>query len=114
MELPIQRSRIPCMSLLPPTGTESEDGYSRTLKAIAKAGAITACGDTPLHFAVKERELKACELLVDIGSDPTIENGDGESPISLAVDLRFDDILECLLKTVLESKVCLLSILPAG
>lgn len=84
---------------------ELEDGCSRTLGAIAKAGAITTNGDTPLHFAVREREKKACELLIDIGEDPTVENKDGESPISLAVGLKFDDVLECLLKIVTESKV---------
>ena len=97
----------------PPPITEPEDGYSRTLKAIARAGAITTSGDTPLHFAVKEREKKACELLIDVGEDPTVENKDGESPISLAVDLKFDDILECLLKIVPESKVRLTNRTPA-
>lgn len=93
------------MSTLQSSPPESDDGYSRTLRAIAKAGAITPRGDTPLHFAVKEREKKACELLIDIGEDPTVENKDGESPISLAVGLKFDDILERLLKNSPESKV---------
>lgn len=90
-----------------PPPTIKLEGYSRTLKVIAMAGAITTNGDKPLHFVVKEREKKACELLIDIGEDPTLENKDGESPVSLAVDLKFDDILECLLRIVPESKVCL-------
>ena len=99
----------------PPLPTaELEDGYSRTLKAIAMAGAITTNGDTTLHFAVKEREKKACELLIDIGEDPTMENKDGESPISLAVDLKFDDVLDCLLKIVPEFEVRLICTASGG
>jgi len=50
-------------------------------------GALEAedeCGDTPLHFAVREDRVDAVRFLLSKGADPHHENQDGESPSLLA------------------------------
>ena len=43
-------------------------------------------GGTPLHYAVLQRNLEIVQLLVDTGSDPTLKNDDGRTPLHFALN----------------------------
>ena len=41
-------------------------------------------GNTPLHEAVKILRKEACQRLIELGADPEIPNGKGETPLDIA------------------------------
>lgn len=47
---------------------------------------------TPLHWAVEEDYPQLVELLMEYGADPYAESKFGETPISIARELGFDDL----------------------
>lgn len=51
---------------------------------------------TPLHWAVEEEHPNLVSLLLKHGADPIAESKCGETPISIAQELEFDDIVEML------------------
>lgn len=48
---------------------------------------------TPLHWAVEEDYPNLVKLLLKHGADPYAESKTGETPVSIAHQLRFDDLL---------------------
>lgn len=97
-------SLLPTLPKFDTTG--AGQGCIGTFKALVEKGAMTGRGDTPLHLAVTAKEKIVCDLLLNVGADPTAINEDGETPISLAVDLEANDILESLLRLDSNSRVC--------
>lgn len=63
-------------------------GYSDICKELIKFGgwidAEDDCGDTPLHWAVREEQIEIVELLLTLGANPFHLNEDEESPLKLA------------------------------
>lgn len=51
---------------------------------------------TPLMFAVKNRKLETCKLLLLYGADPKIKNAEGKNAIQLAKSLGFTEIEKAL------------------
>ncbi|MBN3276216.1 TRPA1 protein, partial [Polyodon spathula] len=54
-------------------------------------------GNTPLHLAVKNKQLESCRTLLELGADPNILNVNLMSALHMAVNLRHNDIVEVLL-----------------
>ena len=53
----------------------------------------TEHGETPLHLALRKRDLPVCELLIRNGADINDKNMDEETPLMVASQLG--DILAC-------------------
>lgn len=51
---------------------------------------------TPLHWAVEEDYPNLVSLLLQHGADPDAKSKCGETPISIAQELKFDEIVEML------------------
>lgn len=49
---------------------------------------------TPLHWAVEEDHPNLVSLLLKHGADPDVKSKCGETPISMAQELEFDDMVE--------------------
>jgi len=58
--------------------------------------AKTNHGNTPLHLAVINQNLKNVKLLLEKGADPHIENNVGQSAMRIAFDHNLSDIIELL------------------
>jgi ankyrin repeat protein len=58
----------------------------------AAVNATSKYGDTPLHFAINNRDVEIITALYKAGADVTIENDDGETAASLgaSIGLNFD------------------------
>ncbi|XP_041097088.1 transient receptor potential cation channel subfamily A member 1-like [Polyodon spathula] len=54
-------------------------------------------GNTPLHLAVKNKQLESCRTLLELGADPNILNTNLMSPLHMAINLRHNEIVEVLL-----------------
>jgi len=64
-------------------------GYGVLVRLLVEEGgayvdAEDECGDTPLHFAVREDKVEIVEYLLAVGADPDHENQDEESATELA------------------------------
>lgn len=68
-------------------------------KALLAAGAVTTWHtvpdkDTSLHLAVKKRNLEMLDLLLKANASLTVENKDGRTPMQLATDQKYWDVIE--------------------
>ena len=54
-------------------------------------------GDRPLHFAVRNGDLRAVYLLLRNGADVNARNANGETPLITAIDERSVDLIQILL-----------------
>lgn len=51
-------------------------------------------GQTPLHIAVKENELKAIPLLLEHGANPNIQDKKGQTPLHIAANNPYEESME--------------------
>jgi len=55
------------------------------------------CGMTALHFATKKNSLECVETLLSFGANPNAHNGDGNTPMMLAIECNNDQLVKLLL-----------------
>ena len=53
-------------------------------------------GETPLHYAIRSGCLKLVRILMENGADPTLKAEDGSTPVDVAEQYQFMDVLDCL------------------
>ena len=55
-------------------------------------------GDTPLHIAARNGNLKIIEVLLKCGDDPNVKNRAGQTPLTLAAQFGHHDVVSFLVK----------------
>lgn len=86
-----------------PLSYAAQQGHIAIIELLLEAGAGISSefkeddGWRPLMWAVRGRQKAAVELLLDRGADVDAEARGGNSPLSVANDLRYDDIAQLLL-----------------
>jgi len=81
-----------------------EKGFVDVATILCKAGADTNIQDhhsvgknTPLHIASQQNKLEMCQILLQHGANPNIQNKLGFSPLHLAAREGREDIIKLLL-----------------
>jgi len=78
-----------------------EKGYTIAVKLLLKAGLDkdlkTVDGDTPLLYAVYNKNIDIIKLLLDVGVDKDVKNNDGDTPLLYAVCNQNIEIIKLLL-----------------
>jgi len=72
------------------------------------------CGDTPLHFAVREDRVEMVSYLLYVGADPEHTNQDDESPAELAEMFGSSAVKNAFSTRRLSTSECLLGGLDAS
>jgi len=57
-------------------------------------------GDTPFHYAVRNRDLDTVQVLLHHGADPNRENNDGKTPCQYAIENGSPEIVQLLLQHI--------------
>jgi ankyrin repeat protein len=61
-------------------------------------GSLDNYGDTPLHYAVRNRNIECCKYLLSNGVNPDIKNNLGSTPLHIAASKDFLDIARMLIQ----------------
>ena len=89
-----------------PMGMKSKEDYTETVKVLIKNGANVNAqngrGECALHLAARNQFQKSCEVLLQSGTDPLMEDNNGDKPIDL-VDEE-DAVTRQMIKHVMENR----------
>lgn len=88
----------PSLTLNPITSPEKTKIISTFCSSPSKINTPNECGWTPLYRTVIAGDLKATELLIQVGADPNIQSSLGETPLYQSVEMKQIEHVKLLLK----------------
>ena len=88
----------PSLTLNPITSPEKSKIISTFCPSPSKINTPNECGWTPLYRTVIAGDLKATELLIQVGADPNIQSSLGETPLYQSVEMNQIEHVKLLLK----------------
>ena len=88
----------PSITLNPITSPEKSKIISTFCPSPSKINTPNECGWTPLYRTVIAGDLKATELLIQVGADPNIQSSLGETPLYQSVEMNQIEHVKLLLK----------------